>query len=198
MMNCMKRIISILFLLASPALMIALHAQGLIKLDDNNGFKNYKLGTRYTPSYGVKTKQDDGSDKVVVGYVTDRIGDIPVKSIELVYIRDTLATISVNVEPDYADKLVTALKNSFGDPTADSSDNEATRKLKPKKGNTGSFYTDRLIWKASRIGLEYYYFYPEYSSGGGAVKSLKLIYSLNNFSLTLSKSDNSKYSSKDF
>src|SRR5678809_578749 len=112
-------------------------AQGLKNLDDNNGFKKHKLGSRYTSLYGVKSKQEDGSEKVVINSTADKIGDIPVKTIELYYLKDTLAKIIVKVSPEYHARLIEASKNSFGIPTQNLSDNETTRKAKNENLTAG-------------------------------------------------------------
>ena len=66
---------------------------------------------------GVKHKDAEGADKIVIDYTKDMIGDIPVKAIELYYLKDTLAKIIVQVSPEYYEKLIAACKSSFGQPT---------------------------------------------------------------------------------
>jgi len=66
---------------------------------------------------GIKQKDEDGADKIVVDYTKDMIGDIPVKAIELYYVRDTLAKILVRISPEYYEKLNDGVRNSFGQPT---------------------------------------------------------------------------------
>src|ERR1700704_4334539 len=85
---------------------VFVQAQNLKRLEDNNGFKKYKLGSRYTSVYGMKNKAPDGADIVSIPYMGDKIGDIPVQNIQLYYLGDTLAKIIVNVSPEYSSKLV--------------------------------------------------------------------------------------------
>ena len=87
----------------SMSIMISLQAQSLKNLDENNGFKKYKLGSKFVMGYGVKHKDTDGADKIVIDYLKETIGDIPVKAVELYYLRDTLAKIIVKVfQPETA------------------------------------------------------------------------------------------------
>src|SRR3982074_971164 len=83
-------------------------AQNLKRLEDNNGFKKYKLGTRYTSVYGMKNRTADGSDVVSIPYMGEKIADIPVQNIQLYYLSDTLAKIVVNVSPENNIKLIEA------------------------------------------------------------------------------------------
>jgi hypothetical protein len=50
----------------------------------------------------------------VIDYAKETIGDIPVKTIELYYLKDTLAKIIVQISPEYYEKLINACKSSFG------------------------------------------------------------------------------------
>ena len=81
----------------SMSIMISLQAQSLKNVDENNGFKKYKLGSKFVMGYGVKHKDTDGADKIVIDYLKETIGDIPVKAVELYYLKDTLAKIIVKV-----------------------------------------------------------------------------------------------------
>ncbi len=173
-------------------------AQDLTRLDQNNGFKSYKLGSRYDVTLGVKVKQEDMTDKVTINYTRDKIGDISIKQIDLTYIKDTLVKIVVTVEPDQHEPLLSAMKNSFGEPTKDLSDNEATRKAKKQTGNLGNYMTDRYLWETTKLNLEYNYYYPQYSGGAGSIKRLFIAYSLNSFAQRLERMKESKYSAKDF
>jgi len=173
-------------------------AQGLKSLDEKNGFKNYKLGSKYTPVNGTKAKDESGAEKVVINSTKDMIGEIPIKSIELFYLRDTLARIEVKVSPENHAKLIEAGKNSFGTPTADNCDNVATRTKKNENLTAGKYYYDRYKWKASKITLDYYYQYPIVSGDPYAVKDLYIAYSLNNYATRLQNSKKGTYSPKDF
>ena len=144
-------------LLLSP---FVINAQSLKSLDDNNGFKNHKLGSKYNPVYGTKSKEEEGSEKVVISSTADKIGDIQVKTIELYYVRDTLSRIVVRISPENHARLIEASKNSFGTPTQNLSDNETTRKTKNENVSAGKYYRDQYIWKSKRVNLEYYYQYP--------------------------------------
>src|SRR5436190_3474839 len=108
----MKKSLSCISCFSVGILMILnLHAQSLKSLDDNNGFKKYKLGSKFILGLGVKHKDEDGADQIVIDYGKETIGDIPVKTIELYYLRDTLAKIIVRVSPEYYAKLIEACKN---------------------------------------------------------------------------------------
>ena len=108
-------------------IMASLDAQSLKSLDENNGFKKYKLGSKFVLGYGVKHKDADGADKIVIDYLKETIGDIPVKAVELYYLRDTLAKIIVKVSPEYYAKHIDAVRSSFGHPKQDISNNEKAK-----------------------------------------------------------------------
>jgi hypothetical protein len=67
---------------------ITTRSQSLKSLEDNNGFKKHKLGSKFVMGLGIKNKDEDGADRVIIDYTKDMIGDIPVKTIELYYLRD--------------------------------------------------------------------------------------------------------------
>lgn len=175
-----------------------INAQGLKGLDDKYGFKNYKLGSKYTPVNGTKVKDESGAEKVVIHRTDEMIGEIPIKSIELYYLRDTLARIEVKVSPENHAKLIEACKNSFGTPTDDFCDNEATRKKKNENLTTGKYYRDQFKWKASKINLDYFYEYPIISSDPYATKNLFIAYSLSNYAIRLQNAKKGTYTPKDF
>src|SRR5678810_956442 len=109
----MKKILfCISCLLAGVLALSNIQAQSLKNLEDNNGFKKYKLGSKLVLGLGVKYKDAEGADKIVIDYTKDMIGDIPVKTIELYYLKDTLAKIIVQVSPEYYEKLIAACKSS--------------------------------------------------------------------------------------
>jgi hypothetical protein len=155
-----------------------MQAQSLKSLEDNNGFKKYKLGSKFVLGLGIKHKDADGADKIVIDYTKEMIGDIPVKSIELYYLRDTLAKIIVNISPEYYEKLIDACKSSFGQPTRDNSSNE---KLKSDSSASTNYYKDNYIWKANKLRLEYFYLYPKITSGAYGTRTLYLTYILNDY-----------------
>lgn len=194
----MKNISYLILICAGIFCTISASAQNLKKLDENNGFKKYKLGSRYLSVYGIKSKQEDGSDKVVISYVPDKIGDIPVKTIELVYLKDTLSKIIVTISPEYNPQLLEGVKNSFGTPSQDLSDNETTRKTKEKETRSGPTDLNRYVWKTKKINLEYYYSYPKYVGDSYSAKDLHLLYAFNDYSTRLERSKKGKSSSKDF
>ena len=163
-----------------------LNSQSLKNLEDNNGFKKYKLGSRFVLSTGVKMKNEEGGDKVVIDYTTETISDIPVKTIELIYLRDTLSKIVVRVLPEFYSSLLEACINSFGQPTEDN------------RTGTGNYSTERYIWKGKRFNLEYYYNYPSVSGGGYGKKDLFLSYTLNDFIQRMQRTKTGNYSAKDF
>jgi hypothetical protein len=173
-------------------------AQNLKRLEDNNGFKKYKLGSRYTSVYGMKNKAADGSDIVSVPYMGDKIGDIPVQNVQLYYLNDTLAKIVVNFSPEYNSKLIEACKGSFGSVMQDLSDNEASRKLKNTDIKAGKIYLDRYSWKGKKMNLEYYYLYPVYTGDAYSNKDLHLAFSTNDFAARMERSKRGKYTAKDF
>lgn len=143
----------------------------------------------------MKTKAEDGADRLILDYTKDFIGDIPVKTIELHYLKDTLAKIIVNISPDYYEKLIEAVKSSFGQPTQDLSYNEKTKKDSAVAIGT---YKDDYIWKASRINLQYYYNYPKTSGGAYGNKKLYLVYSLNDYSQRLQRMKRGQSAAKNF
>ena len=194
----MKKMFSVLLSAALLILSTSIKAQSLKNVDEKNGFKTYKLGSKYTPVNGTKFKDESGAEKVVINSTRDMIGEIPIKSIELFYLRDTLARIEVKVSPENHAKLIEACKNSFGTPTADNCDNEATRTKKNENLTTGKYYLDQYKWKASKITLDYYYQYPITSGDPYAVKDLYIAYSLNNYATRLQNAKKGTYTPKDF
>lgn len=192
----MKRIFSCLsFLMIFLLIISSLKAQSLKSLEDNNGFKKYKLGSKFVMGYGVKNKDADGADKIVMDYLKETIGDIPVKTVELYYLKDTLAKIIVRISPEYYAKLIDAVKNSFGPPTQDLSNND---KVKTDSAVSTINYKDNYLWKAPRIRLEYLYSYPKESGGAYGAKSLYLAYSLNDYGQRLQRVQRGANSAKNF
>lgn len=184
-------------LLVTGILLIStLQAQSLKNLEDNNGFKKYKLGSKFILGLGVKHKDADGADKIIVDYTKEMIGDIPVKSIELYYVKDTLAKIIVNVSPEYYEKLIEACKNGFGPPTKDFSSNEKVR-FDTTVSNT-NYNKDNYIWKANRLRLEYYYLYPKITSGAYGTRTLYLTYILNDYGQRLQRVQKGSNPAKNF
>ena len=172
-----------------------MQAQSLKSLEDNNGFKKYKLGSKFVLGLGIKHKDEDGADKIVIDYTKDMIGDIPVKTIELYYLRDTLAKIIVRISPEYYEKLIDACKSSFGQPTKDFSSNE---KVKFDSIVSANSFKDNYIWKANRIRLEYFYFYPKISTGAYGARTLYLTYILNDYGQRLQRAQRGANSAKNF
>jgi hypothetical protein len=183
------------FLLISLFTISSLKAQSLKSLEDNNGFKKYKLASKFVLGQGIKNKDAEGADKIVIDYANETIGDIPVKTIELYYLKDTLAKIIVKVPSEYYQKLAEALKNSFGQPTQDFSNNE---KVKLDSTVSANYYKDNFLWKATRIRLEYLYTYPKNSGGAYGAKNLQLIYSLNDYGQRLQRAQKGASSAKNF
>ena len=172
-----------------------MQAQSLKNLEDNNGFKKYKLGSKFVLGLGVKYKDAEGADKIVIDYAKETIGDIPVKTIELYYLKDTLAKIIVQVPPEYYEKLINACKSSFGQPTKDFSNNE---KVKLDSTASVNYYKDNYIWKATRMRMEYFYLYPKVSSGAYGTRSLYLTYILNDYGQRLQRVQRGINSAKNF
>jgi len=195
----MKKI-KLLFIFAtvSMSVTINLQAQNLKNLETNKGFKIYKLGTKFNMGYGMKKKDADGVDKVLIDYTREKIEDIPVKTIELFYIHDTLSKIVVRVPQESFIKLIDACKNSFGPPTADLSNNESTGKAKKEVDNAGNNYRDQYVWKTKQFNMEYIYSYPKISGDVYGAKELYLVYSLNDYSSRFKRANKGKYTSKDF
>jgi hypothetical protein len=178
-----------ILLLASCAFFFTLHSQSIKQLETNNGFKKYKLGSKYQGIYGAKTKQDDGSEIVTIGSNSgEKVGDIPVKSLELIYLSDILSRIIVHFEPYNNSKLLDALKGSFGQPSESSS----------TASKDGATQINKHTWKGSKLNLEYFYGYPKVSGNGNSFEQLRLTYNLNNYSAKLESSKKGKYSAKDF
>lgn len=184
------------FLVTGLLLISTLQAQSLKNLEDNNGFKKYKLGSKFVLGLGVKHKDADGADKIIVDYTKEMIGDIPVKSIELYYVKDTLAKIIVNISPEYYEKLINACKNGFGQPTKDFSSNDKVR-FDSTVSNT-NYNKDNYIWKANRLRLEYFYFYPKITSGAYGTRTLYLTYILNDYGQRLARVQKGSNQAKNF
>ena len=173
-----KNLFRISILLVGLLMITNMQAQSLKSLEENNGFKKYKLSSKFVLGLGIKHKDADGADKIVIDYTKDMIGDIPVKTIELYYLKDTLAKIVVNISPEYYEKLIDACKGSFGEPTKDFSSNE---KVKFDSTVSTNYNKDNYIWKANRLRLEYFYFYPKITSGAYGTRTLYLTYILNDY-----------------
>ncbi len=188
-------LIPALFSLAAVFISLDSQSQSLKSLEENNGFKKYKLGSKFVLGLGVKQKDPDGADKITIDYTKDMIGDIPVKAIELYYLRDTLSKIVVRVSPEYYEKLIEAVKTSFGQPTQDLSFNE---KVKLDSAVTIGSYKDDYIWKANRIKLQYLYMYPMTSGGAYGNKTLYLAYSLNDYAHRLQRNKKAVGAAKNF
>ena len=193
-----KNPFSLLLIATGILVSLSVQSQGLKMLELNNGFKNYKLGSKYSSVYGIKNKDEDGADKVVISYTTEKIGEIPVQLIELFYLKDTLSKILVHVSPENHSKLLEGCNNSFGQPTTDLSDNEATRKAKNDNTNSGNSYRDQYLWKTKNFSMEYYYIYPKVSGNAYSARELILNYSFNNFNARLQKAKKGSLSRKDF
>ena len=193
--NMKKTLFCISCLLAGVLVISNIQAQSLKNLEDNNGFKKYKLGSKFVLGLGVKHKDEEGADKIVIDYANETIGDIPVKTIELYYLKDTLAKIIVQVSPEYYEKLIDACKSSFGQPTKDISNNE---KVKLDNNASDTYYKDNYIWKATRLRMEYFYLYPKISSGAYGAKNLYLTYILNDYGQRLQRAQRSINSAKNF
>lgn len=174
---------------------VTTQSQSIKNLEENNGFKKYKLGSKFVMGLGVKNKDEEGADRVIIDYTKDMIADIPVKTIELYYLRDTLSKIIVRISPEYYEKLLEAVKSSFGQPTQDMSFNE---KVKKDSSVAIGSYKDDLIWKATRIKLQYYYTYPKTSGGAYGNKILYLSYSLNDYPQRLQRGKKGPASAKNF
>ena len=188
-------LLSFCFLLISVLTMPTLRAQSLKSLEENNGFKKYKLGSKFVLGYGVKQKDEEGADKIIIDYANETIGDIPVKTIELYYLRDTLAKIIVRVPPNYYTKLIDAVKNSFGSPTQDVSSNE---KVTLDSTLSPHLYKDNFLWKTGRLRMEYFYSYPKVSTGAYGVKNLYLAYVLNDYGQRLQRAKRGLNPAKNF
>jgi hypothetical protein len=166
-----------------------LHSQSIKQLETNNGFKKYKLGSKYQGVYGAKAKQVDGSEIVSIGSNTrEKVGDIAVSSIELVYLSDILSKIIVHFEPHNNSQLLDAVKSSFGQPSTSSS----------TASKDGSTQINKYTWKGSKLNLEYFYGYPKVSGSSNSMEQLRLSYSINDYSAKLENSKKGKYSAKDF
>jgi hypothetical protein len=192
----MKKILfRISSLLVGLLMITSIQAQSLKNLEENNGFKKYKLSSKFVLGLGIKQKDAEGADKIVIDYTKDMIGDIPVKSIELYYLKDTLAKIIVNISPEYYAKLIDACKSSFGEPTKDFSNNE---KVKFDTTVSANNYKDNYIWKANRLRLEYFYLYPKISSGSYGTRTLYLTYILNDYGQRLVRAKKVTNSARNF
>jgi len=190
-----KNLFRIFSLLVGLLTMMNTQAQSLKNLEENNGFKKYKLSSKFVLGLGVKHKDADGADKIVIDYTKDMIGDIPVKTIELYYLKDTLAKIIVNVSPEYYEKLLDACKSSFGEPTKNFSSNE---KVKFDSTVSTNYNKDNYIWKANRLRLEYFYLYPKITSGAYGTRTLYVAYILNDYGQRVQRAQKAANSAKNF
>ena len=191
-----KNLFCISCLLTGVLVTSNMEAQSLKNLEDNNGFKKYKLGSKFVLGLGVKYKDAEGADKIVIDYAKESIGDIPVKTIELYYLKDTLAKIIVQISPEYYEKLIAACKSSFGQPTKDISNNEKV-KFDSAATNT-TYYKDNYVWKTTRLRMEYFYLYPKITSGAYGTRNLYLTYILNDYGQRLQRVQRGINSAKNF
>lgn len=173
----------------------AIYSQSIKNLEDNNGFKKYKLGSKFVLGIGIKNKDADGADRVIIDYAKESIGDIPVKATELYYLKDTLSKIIVRISPEYYEKLIDAMRNSFGPATQDVSNNE---KINKDSSVNVNYYKDEFIWKANRFRLHYYYSYPKSAGGGYGIKDLHLTYIFNDYGLRLQRALRGANQAKNF
>ena len=194
--NMKKNLFYISCLLTGVLVTSNMQAQSLKNLEDNNGFKKYKLGSKLVLGLGVKYKDAEGADKIVIDYAKESIGDIPVKTIELYYLKDTLAKIIVQISPEYYEKLIAACKSSFGQPTKDISNNEKVKFDSTASNNT--YYKDNYVWKTTRLRMEYFYLYPKISSGAYGTRNLYLTYILNDYGQRLQRVQRGINSAKNF
>jgi len=190
-----KTLFCIACLVVGLLIITNMQAQSLKSLEDNNGFKKYKLGSKFVLGLGIKHKDQDGAEKIVIDYTKDMIGDIPVKTIELYYLKDTLAKIIVNVSPEYYEKLIDACKSSFGEPTKNFSSNE---KVKFDSTVSTNYYKDNYIWKANRLRLEYFYLYPKITAGAYGTRTLYLTYILNDYGQRVQRVQKGSNSARNF
>jgi hypothetical protein len=170
------------------------NGQSLKSLDDNNGFKKHKLGSKFVIGQGVKARDPEGSDKVNVGYVNESIGDIPVKAIELYYAKDTLGKIIVRISPEHYERLLNALKGAFGQPTQNFTSND---KVNRDSSASVNFYKDDFQWKTNRLRLNYVYAYPK-TAGAYGIRELYLVYALNDYGQRLNRAKVGASSAKNF
>jgi hypothetical protein len=192
------RKINTLILLFAVLVFSSLHAQDIKSLDERNGFKNFKLGSKYTAVYGGKAKEESGAEKVTITRTEEKIGEIPIKTIELFYLRDTLARIEIKISPENHAKLIEACKGAFGPATDDFCDNEETRKKKNENLTMGKYYRNQYKWKGIKVNLDYFYQYPIISSDPYAVKELYIAYSITDYAKRLDAAKKAGYSPKDF
>ena len=91
--------------------------------------------------------------------------------------------------------LLTLCKSSFGEPTKDFSNNE---KVKFDSTVSSNYNKDNYIWKANRLRLEYFYFYPKITSGAYGTRTLYLAYILNDYGQRLQRVKKGASSAKNF
>jgi hypothetical protein len=122
----MKKIVLLLLLIKS----VFGFSQNLENLDDKYGFNKFKLGSSYQ-SYSKDLEfqfSDDETGAKAYKYTKKDIsifGFSKVNEINLVFYRDKLYTININLIPSYSDDMfstiLSKLKDLFGYPTAVSS-----------------------------------------------------------------------------
>jgi hypothetical protein len=101
----------------------------------------------------------------------------------------------VRVSPEYHEKLIDAVKGSFGAPTQDISNNA---KANLDSAVSANYFKDDYIWKAKRLRMEYYYSYPKVSTGAYGIKNLYLAYVVNDYPQRLQRAKRVTTSAKNF
>ena len=59
-----KSLFCIACLVIGLLMITSMQAQSLKSLEENNGFKKYKLGSKFVLGLGIKHKDPDGADKL--------------------------------------------------------------------------------------------------------------------------------------
>lgn len=171
-------------------------SQNLQKLDENNGFRQYKLGSLYNPAYGAKTNFIDGVERVIVKNTIEYISDIPVESIELFYTKDTLSQIILRFKRENGYKLKDACESAFGKPTKDESNTEVTRMFDKKQEKDLTFGDNyHLIWQAKSFKLSYHFYLPQ--GWLDTSNNCHLVYKSNDYEKRAQRAKK-KYTSNDF
>jgi hypothetical protein len=156
------------------------YSQSVKTLEDNNGFRQYKLGSIYSSSYGTKEKYITGVQRVTLENAIEYISDIPVNVIELFFINDSLAQIILRFKTEYGYQLKDACESAFGKATKNDSNTETTRMFDKtqKKISLNDYYS--LKWLTNKFTFSYYYSLP-ITFGDNLLSSCHLVYTINDY-----------------
>ncbi|MEI6816542.1 MAG: hypothetical protein WCL14_08020 [Bacteroidota bacterium] len=168
-------------------------AQASSKLDENNGFKDYKFGDKLKGYLKMKKFSDSYfvNDQNVLRIPAKdlSIGDIPVKYVDLYFIDSLLSKIEVFLPVQYNNDLLTACKNVFGTPDSMHYKSDTSG----KKEDIPDMIVSETYWHGAEIKLSFsdlskkFYTTPEKDSPLYKKLTVKLVYELKNYQELLAK-----------